>query len=90
MKVAKMTESNRAAGFMPCESGIVLPIPEAEAAVGHLRRLHDPQGVPAHITLLYPFAHPSRVDEATGALQKLFRLVPALEFSLVEVRRFPR
>jgi 2'-5' RNA ligase len=90
--VAKMTESTRAAGLMPRESGIILPIPEAEAAVGHLRRLHDPQasyGVPAHITLLYPFAHPSRVDEAAGALQKLFRLVPAFEFSLVEVRRFP-
>ena len=90
--VAKMTESTRAAGFMPSESGIILPIPEAETAVGHLRRLHDPQasyGVPAHITLLYPFAHPSRVDEAAGALQKLFCLVRAFEFSLVEVRRFP-
>jgi hypothetical protein len=90
--MAKMTESNRAAGFMPCESGIILPIPEAEGAVGHLRRLHDPQasyGVPAHITLLYPFAHPSRVDEAADALQEWFRLIPAFEFSLVEVRRFP-
>jgi 2'-5' RNA ligase superfamily len=90
--MAKMTDPNRAVGFMPCESGIILPIPEAEAAVGHLRQLHDPQasyGVPAHITLLYPFAHPSRVGEAAGALQQLFRLVPVFEFSLVEVRRFP-
>ena len=90
--MAKMAEPNRAAGFMPCASGIILPIPEAEVAVGHLRRLHDPQasyGVPAHITLLYPFAHPSTVGETAGALQQLFRLVPAFEFSLVEVRRFP-
>ena len=90
--MATMREPNRAAGFMPCESGIILPIPEAEPAVGHLRRLHDPQasyGVAAHITLLYPFAHPSRVSEATGALQQLFCLVPVFEFSLVEVRRFP-
>jgi 2'-5' RNA ligase len=88
--MSKMTE--RMAGFMPLESGIILPTPEAEAVVGHLRWLHDPQarfGVPAHITLLYPFAHPSRIGEAAGALQQLFRLVPAFEFSLVEVRRFP-
>ena len=77
---------------MASESGIILPVPEAEAAVDHLRRLHDPQagyGVPAHITLLYPFAHPSKAAEAAGALQHFFRLVPAFDFSLVEVRRFP-
>src|SRR3954469_6538384 len=88
----KITDPNRAAGFMPAESGIILPVPGAEAAVGHLRRLHDPQasyGVPAHFTLLYPFADPSSVGETAGALQKLFRLIPAFEFSLVEVRRFP-
>jgi hypothetical protein len=86
-----MTESTRAAGVTPNASGIIIPVPEAETAVGHLRRLHDPQasyGVPAHITLLYPFAHPAQIREATGALQELFRLVPAFEFSLVEVRRF--
>ena len=77
---------------MPRESGIILPVPEAEAVVGHLRWLHDAQaryGVPAHITLLYPFTQPSRVGEATRGLQQLFRRVPAFEFSLVEVRRFP-
>lgn len=77
---------------MPCESGIILPVPEAEAAVGQLRRLHDPQagyGVPAHITLLYPFAPPSRVNETLGALQEVLCLVPVFEFALVEVRRFP-
>jgi hypothetical protein len=76
---------------MPLESGIILPIPEAEMAVGHLRRLHDPQasyGVPAHITLLYPFVHPSRIYEAVGALQQLFRLFAVFQFSLVELRRF--
>ena len=87
------TEPDRTAGFAPLESGIILPIPEAEAAVGQLRRLHDPQaryGVPAHITLLYPFAHPSRVGDAAAALQRLFRRVPTFEFSLAEVRQFPQ
>src|SRR4051794_22486508 len=90
--MAKIREPNRAAGFMPGESGIILPVPEAEAAVGHLRRLHDPQasyGVPAHITLLYPFAHPSRVGEAPSALKQLFRLTAVFEFSLIDIRRFP-
>ena len=31
--MAKMTEPSRATGFMPCESGIILPILEADAAV---------------------------------------------------------
>jgi len=77
---------------MPLESGIILPVPEAETVVGHLRSLHDAQagyGIPAHITLLYPFADPSSVGTAIGALHRLFTLIPAFEFSLVEVRRFP-
>jgi len=74
------------------ESGIVLPVPEAEPVVGELRRLHDPQtlyGVPTHITLLYPFAHPSKVGDSVEALGELFKRVSVFDFSLVEVRRFP-
>jgi 2'-5' RNA ligase superfamily len=77
---------------VPLASGIVLPVAEAESLFGDLRQLHDPQaryGVPAHITLLYPFAHPSKVAETVGPLRRLFGLVPAFEFSLVAVRRFP-
>ena len=87
-----MPESSRPAGFMPLESGIIVPIPEAEAAVGHLRSLHDAQaryGVPAHITLLYPFAHPTRVSDAVDILRQVFRDVLTFEFSLAEIRRFP-
>jgi len=77
---------------MPLESGIILPVPDAEPVVGRLRALHDSQarfGVPAHITLLYPFAHPSQVAAGIDALHQLFSSVPAFEFSLVEARRFP-
>jgi len=77
---------------MPLESGIILPVPEAEVVVGPLRQLHDAQaryGVPAHITLLYPFAHPSKAEDAAGALDQLFGTIRAFDFSLVEVRRFP-
>lgn len=77
---------------MPLASGILLPVAEAESLLGDLRRLHDPQaryGVPAHITLLYPFAHPSKVAAMVGRLRRLLGQVPAFEFSLVAVRRFP-
>lgn len=77
---------------MPPESGIILPVPEAEPVVGQFRALHDPQaryGVPAHITLLYPFAHPSKVASTIDALRQLFAGVSAFEFSLVSTRRFP-
>jgi len=77
---------------MPLESGIVIPVPEAESIVGELRSRHDPQaryGVPAHITLLYPFTHPTKVADALAALHESFNRVPAFDFSLVEVRRFP-
>jgi len=77
---------------MPPESGIILPVPEAEPIVGQLRTLHDPQarlGVPAHITLLYPFADPSNLAWALPTLTQLFSRIPVFDFSLVEVRRFP-
>lgn len=40
------------------ESALVVLVPEAEALVKSFRDRHDPSaaaGVPAHITLLYPF-----------------------------------
>jgi hypothetical protein len=40
------------------QSALLLPVPAAEAAVGPYRALLDPSardGVPAHITVLYPF-----------------------------------
>ena len=77
---------------VPAESGIILPVPEATPVVVDLRWLHDPQarcGVPAHVTLLYPFAHPSRVADHVDALAQLFGNVSAFTFSLTEIRRFP-
>jgi 2'-5' RNA ligase len=74
------------------ESAIVLPVAEAEPIVGDMRWLHDPvarRGVPAHITLLYPFAPPSQTLNEIDALKRLFAGVPAFEFSLTEVGRFP-
>jgi hypothetical protein len=77
---------------VPAESGVIVPVQEAEPIVGDLRLRYDPQarnGVPAHITLLYPFAHPSRVTNQVDALRKMFGVIPVFEFTLVDVRRFP-
>jgi hypothetical protein len=87
-----MVTSTSVAGCAPLTSGIILPIPEAEEIVGDLRRLHDPQaryGVPAHITLLYPFARPLSVDGTLGALRRFFGRMSSFDFSLTEIRRFP-
>jgi hypothetical protein len=48
------------------ESTLVVVVPEAEALVGSFRDLYDPiaaAGVPAHITVLYPFKSPEEVNE---------------------------
>lgn len=75
------------------ESALVVLVPEAEPLVGHFRARHDPsaaEGVPAHVTLLYPFAPPDRVDEAVpDVLRALFAPVPPFRFALTAARRLP-
>jgi hypothetical protein len=49
----------------PTESAIVIKVPEVESVVGTHRRALDPSeewGMPAHVTLLYPFLPPSDID----------------------------
>lgn len=48
------------------ETAIIVPVPAAEAAVGPYRRVLDPSaswGVPAHVTVLYPFVPPDSITE---------------------------
>jgi 2'-5' RNA ligase len=75
------------------ESALVVLVPEAEALVKPFRDRYDPSaavGVPAHITLLYPFKPP---DEVGGAvLDKLchgFARFAPFRFALAQIRRFP-
>ena len=49
----------------PVESAILIKVPQVESLVGRHRRDLDPSanwGVPAHVTLLYPFLPPSEID----------------------------
>lgn len=66
-----------------------MAVPEAETLVGGIRRAHDwsaSVGVPAHITVLFPFAAPDQVDE--NALAALFGAYSGFGFELSSVERF--
>ncbi len=74
---------------MPRRSALIVPVPEAEPAVGGLRLAHDPSatlGVPAHVTILFPFAPPGEVDE--DAVADLVGRFPAFDFVLDRIGRF--
>jgi 2'-5' RNA ligase len=77
---------------MANESAVIIPIPEVEPIVGPLRLQCDQAaqlGVPAHITLLYPFCPPQAVADEINALRDVCTSIHAFPFSFTEVRRFP-
>lgn len=73
------------------ESALIVEVPEAEPVVGRWRSLLDPVsgvGIPAHVTVLYPFLE--RLSEkALDGIRDIASLVPAFSFSLVSVARWP-
>lgn len=75
------------------ESALLVPVPEAEPVVGAWRRDYDSsaaKGVPAHITLLYPFRPHDHLDaELTEELRAFFAAVPSFHFTLARLARFP-
>jgi 2'-5' RNA ligase len=75
------------------ETALVVEVPEAEPLVSEWRAKYDwsaERGVPAHITLLYPFVPTERVDDGLlRELRALFASQPAFPFRLTRVARFP-
>jgi hypothetical protein len=74
---------------MPRRTALIVEVPEAEPSVGALRLEHDSSaavGVPAHITILFPFISPEDVDD--DALEELFARFRAFDFVLDRVERF--
>ena len=70
-------------------TALIVAIPEAEPAVGALRLEHDwsaARGVPAHVTILFPFADPADIDE--DAIADLVGAFAAFEVELDRVERF--
>ena len=74
-------------------SAIVIAVPAAARLVDEWRRRHTwdgRRGVPAHITLLFPFIPRDELDETTfKQLAALFAAEPRFEFSLARTARFP-
>jgi len=67
-------------------TALVVVVPEAEPLVGRLRERYDHPagglGVPAHITLLFPFG-----DDPEG-LEELFAAAAPFDFELAHTERF--
>ena len=78
---------------MKIESALIIAVPEVEPLVKALRERFDwsaAQGVPAHITILYPFIPPDKVTpDVLANLREFFAQFSAFEFTLPETRRFP-
>jgi 2'-5' RNA ligase len=72
---------------------LVVLVPEAEAVAKPFRDRYDPSaaaGMPAHITLLYPFKAPDEIDDITlGKLRSCFASFKPIQFSLSTLQRFP-
>ena len=75
------------------ESALIVMVPEAEPLVKAFRDRYDPSaaaGVPAHVTLLYPFKHPDEIDQAVlDDLGRCFRGRAPFRFALASIWRFP-
>ncbi len=76
----------------PVESALMVAVPQAEALVAAWRRRFDPSaawGVPAHVTVLYPFAHPATLDaDLRARVRELLAAAEPFAFSLSAVRTF--
>ena len=74
------------------ESVLLIPVVEVSDLVGELRLEHDPSaraGVPPHITILYPFVPPSRIDaRVSGDLSRFIGGIDAFDLSLTAVDEF--
>ncbi len=75
------------------QSAFIVRVPEAEPHVATLRERLDPSarlGVPAHITVLYPFMAPEHIDAALVAKVRAIATATApFVFRVARIGRFP-
>lgn len=76
------------------QTALVLPVPAAEPVVDQWRQQFDPsavKGVPAHLTVLFPWLDSDELDTSTLAtLGELVAGVPAFDVALTGFGRFDR
>ena len=73
-------------------TAIDIEVPEAEPLVAPFRARFDPsaaEGMPAHITLLYPFLDQDRIDDRVlDVLRQCFAGFAPIRYRLATIRRF--
>lgn len=79
---------------MSLRSALVVAVPQAATAVGQwLERTATAKpsnGVPPHVTILYPFAPAAEIDDTLlGDLRSLFSRFTAFDVELRDAHRFP-
>jgi len=74
-------------------SALVVLVPEAESTVATFRQRYDPaaaRGMPAHITLLYPFKDPEQIDPVVlSELGSLFARFDSFSVTMKRTGQFP-
>ena len=74
-------------------SAVLVEVPEAEPVVGEWRRRHTydaPLGVPAHVTLLFPFVPAERLtDDVEERLARLISAAGAFDAAFARTARWP-
>lgn len=76
----------------PTQTALIVPLPESEAVVARWRASLDRAaswGVPAHVTVLYPFLPPDQIDDTVLArVRDIVVGLPRFDVSLTHVRWF--
>jgi 2'-5' RNA ligase len=76
----------------PTQTALIVPVPEAEEAVGPFRASLDTAaswGVPAHVTVLYPFLAPERInDQVLSAVGETVAAVPRFDLTFTHIEWF--
>jgi 2'-5' RNA ligase len=76
----------------PASTAVLLPVPEAEPVVGAWRDRYDlasATGVPAHVTILFPFIPPDTItSEDEAALGEVVAGIEPFAFRLARTGRF--
>lgn len=74
------------------QTALIVAVPEAAPLVDHWRMRCTPDaplGVPAHITVLFPFLSSEQIERERADIAAIFATTPSFDFSLASVRRFP-
>ncbi|MDX2591427.1 2'-5' RNA ligase family protein [Streptomyces sp. WI03-4A] len=79
--------------FQAGQTGLIVRIPDADPAVRAWRERFDPSaqaGVPAHVTVLFPFLDESRIDaRVCSALAEMLGSLHAFDLRFANCGRFP-